>query len=200
MSCNNPSHSFNSFQLFAHQPSVMTWLTWAWAAGSAAQHSRLQAAVETSIKLLYRWLWRSHRSIIKWIRRSSEEQSPPESYAYMSTEKVFLFLGSNKFRKQYEPTAWHTIGYPVNVMPPANTADVIAMWKHVFRRVCQLFLVILIELITENKTVEILSSTSHVWMCHKVIPVMQYIGDDNGKETEKQHCSTGVDHRVENFH
>lgn len=32
------------------------------------------------------------------------------------------------------------------------------------------------------------------------IPVMQYIGDDDGEETEEQHCSTGVDHWMEHFH
>ncbi len=32
------------------------------------------------------------------------------------------------------------------------------------------------------------------------IPVMQYIGDDDGEETEEQHCSTGVDHWMEYFH
>ncbi len=29
---------------------------------------------------------------------------------------------------------------------------------------------------------------------------MQYIGDDDGEETEEQHCSTGVDHWMEYFH
>lgn len=85
-------------------------------------------------------------------------------------------------------------------MPPANTADVIAMWKHVFKRVCQLFLVILIELTTKKKPSVLLIQAHVSESVIFQIPVMQYIGDDNGKETEKQHCSTGVDHRVENFH
>lgn len=37
------------------------------------------------------------------------------------------------------PTAWQTTRYPVRVMPPANTADVMAMWKQRLRSMCQHF-------------------------------------------------------------
>lgn len=106
-------------------------------------------------------------------------------------------------------------------MPPANTADVIAMWKLVFRRVCQLFLVILIELMEKKASVMsafnrfVYSSNNKsdsniiencvlttvwqqfarpfllvflaVFIFSKVreIPVMQYIGDDDGEETQE---------------
>jgi len=42
----------------APKPSMMTWLTWAWAAGLVVQRSRLLLVVESSIKLLYILPWR----------------------------------------------------------------------------------------------------------------------------------------------
>lgn len=29
------------------------------------------------------------------------------------------------------------------------------------------------------------------------VPMVKYVGDDDGEEAKEEHCSTGVDHRVE---
>ena len=35
---------------------------------------------------------------------------------------------------------------------------------------------------------------------HTAVPVVKYVRDDDGEEAEEQHCSAGIDHRVEHPH